>query len=374
MDQKHTIMHLIDTTGPGGAETIFTQLADTTHRLGCETIAVIRGSGWVADELRRLNIRTYLIDCKGSFNVKFLTSLLKLIRQENVLLIQSHLLGSNVYASLAGLLTGTPVFSTFHGYVDISPNERFRFLKFLLISLGSKKVIAVTTQMKSALQKTFGLNSNKIDVIPNGVDTSFFNRGSAAPIREELGIPSEATIIGCLGNVRKAKNYNLAIDTIAELKRQNFIAYLLIAGDDKNALAESHRKYAEEKGVSDFVKWLGFYQDTPGYLNSLDIFLLSSSTEGHPLALTQAMSVGVPVVATKCGVEEILKHEYNAMLAEVGDSASLAINIQRLTNDPILRTSIIKNALTKITNELSIEVMCKKYIAYYTPYIMSETA
>ena len=369
MDQKKTIMHLIDTTGPGGAETIFTQLADTTNRVGYKTIAVIRGEGWVANELRRLNIRVFIIDCKGSFNIKFLVSLIKLIRRENVGLIQSHLLGSNVYASLAGFLSRVPVVSTFHGFVDVSPNEKLRFLKFLLINIGSKKVIAVTTQMKESLQRISGLSAKKVHVIPNGVDTMIFQKGPATSIRQELGIPEHALVVGCLGNIRKAKNYDLAIDVVYVLKQKGILAYLLIAGDDKNPLAEHHRQYAFEKEVSALVKWLGFCRDTSAYLNSLNIFLLSSSTEGHPLALTQAMAVGVPVVATRCGIEEILEHQTNALLADVGDAETLANHIHRLSEDTSLKEFLINNALAKIEADLSINIMCKKYVDFYLHYL-----
>lgn len=368
-DHQPAILHLIDTTGPGGAETIFTQLAQVTQTLGYRTIAVIRGPGWVASELERLGITTHILNCKGSFNIGFLQQLTALIRRENIHVVQSHLLGSNVYASLAGLLTGTPVYSTFHGYVDVSPTERLRWLKFLLIQLGSNKVIAVTEQMREMLQNIPTLARNKVVTIANGIDTDHFAKGTAQPLRSQYQLDNDAVIIGCLGNVRSAKNYNLAIETLQKLRQAGVNAKLFIAGDDKNALAEQHRQAAQTLGVSDSIFWLGFFQDTPGFLNALDIFLLSSSSEGHPLALTQAMAVGIPIIATRCGIEEIVSHEHTALLAPLGDAAALAAEIQRLLITPELKQQLIENARTLAHEALSLNAMRKQYLAYYEPHL-----
>jgi glycosyltransferase involved in cell wall biosynthesis len=363
------ILHLIDTTGPGGAETIFTQLAHATQNLGYRTIAVIRGPGWVAAELERLGITTLIIDCKGSFNVSFLRKLMRLIRDEKIVLIQSHLLGSNVYASLAGLLTGTPVFSTFHGFVDVSPTERLRLIKFLLIQLGSKTVIAVTEQMREMLQSIPTVSRRKVITIANGVDTDVFKKDKGLPLREQYNLAEDSTLIGCLGNVRKAKNYSLAIETLQKLRKEGTNAVLLIAGDDKNALAKTHRNYAKELGVAESVIWLGFLQDTPGYLNGLDVFLLSSSSEGHPLALTQAMAVELPIVATRCGIEELVSHEDTVLLASVGDAAALAKEILRIISAPDLKRNLIKKARKLAEEHLSLNAMRKHYLELYQPYL-----
>lgn len=367
--QQPAILHLIDTTGPGGAETIFTQLAQVTQSLGYRTIAVIRGPGWVASELERLGIVTQVMDCKGSFNLHFLKQLGALIHRENIQVIQSHLLGSNVYASLAGLLTRTPVFSTFHGFVDVSPTERLRWLKFLLIQLGSNNVIAVTEQMRVMLQVIPTLARSKVITIANGVDTTIFTKSNAQPLRTQYQLAEDAIIIGCLGNVRRAKDYNLAIETLHQLREAGVNAKLFIAGDDKNSLADEHRQTAQQLGVTDSIIWLGFFQDTPGFLNALDIFLLSSSSEGHPLALTQAMAVGVPIVATRCGIEEIVTHNETALLAPVGDAVSLAAEIQRLLIQPELKQTLIINAQHLAQEQLSLDAMRNQYVALYSPLL-----
>lgn len=363
--QPGSILHIIDTTGPGGAETVFTQLAAHTQDIGYRSIAVIRGPGWVLDELTRLGVKTHVIDCKGSFNFRFLNALRKLVKHERISLIQAHLLGSSLYASLAGLITGTPVVSTFHGHVDVSPTERMRSAKFLIIQLGSKAIISVTDQLGTMLKNVSTVSEDKVKTIPNGIDTTVYTPGPSAPLRKEYKIAASATLLGCLGNVRTAKNYDLAIDTLKVLITEGRDTWLLIAGDDTKPLAQQHKKHAEELGIADRVIWLGFYRDTPAFLNAIDVFLLSSSSEGHPLALTQAMATGVPIVATRCGVEEIVTHRKTAMLAENHNANDLAAAITEITENESLRTSITNEAQALAKDALSLKAMYDKYTGLY---------
>lgn len=358
-ESKKNILHIIDTTGPGGAETIFVQLASEANNRGYKSIALIRGEGWVAEQLRKREITTYVYNCKGSFNFSYLLFLVRLIKKEKIDIIQSHLLGSNVYASMAGLITATPVMCSFHGFVDISEKERFGAVKFLAIRWGAKKIIAVTHQLYDGLTQSRRFPAKNLMVIPNGIDLTCFPRKSSLAIDGPIHI-------GCLGNVRKAKNYPLAIQMLSELVNTcGLDAYLHIAGDDKNQLADECRILACDLGMTDRIIWHGFIDSAATYLASLDIYLLSSSSEGHPLALTQAMSVGLPIVVTDCGVESVIQDEHSALIAENNNSSDLAQKIVRLVNDNQLRTSIADNAASDARSQWSLEITYKKYFSLY---------
>lgn len=361
MKQKKTILHVIDTTGPGGAETVCTQLAHETLKQGFNTIALIRGPGWVESELSRLGIRTIIKNCKGSLNVEFLTFLIRLIKDERINIIQSHLLGSNVYTSLAGLITRIPVISTFHGFVDVSNKERFRTLKFLSIRFGSKYVIAVTEQLKDMLIDNTVLPSRKVQVLSNGIDTSLFKEKTHQDVNNNRIVQ-----LGCLGNVRFAKNYPMAIEVLKLLvcdRKRN--VHLHIAGDDKNELASKCKQLVEQYGLQGRVTWHGFLNSAPDYLHSLDIFLLTSSTEGHPLALTQAMSVGLPIVATKCGVEHIVADETSALLVDNGNSQEFADQVCRFLDNPELCRAIGSTAAKEARDKWSLTSCFKRYFSLY---------
>lgn len=362
INSKPCYLHIIDTTGPGGAETIFTQLAAETQRSGCKTLALIRGPGWVKTELERLGIDVHVVNCKGSFNVKFLMSLISLIRKEKITIIQSHLLGSNVYASLAGWICGVTVFSVFHGFVDISKSEKFRFIKFLAIKCGSKKIIAVTEQIRDMLRGVSILNPDNIVVIANGVDTNIFKPVDRVIKHFEQ---DQKIKIGCLGNVRKAKNYPLAIKVLAHLVSLGRNVELFIAGDNTNKLTEDCRALAIECGVSERVHFIGFINNASEYLNSLDIYLLSSSSEGHPLALTQAMACGLPIVATRCGIEHVVTDGETALLAENENIQSISEKLIELIESDELREKMFLSSPAAVKAHWSLSSTLMKYMELY---------
>ena len=323
-----TILHVIDTTGPGGAETVFLELAEECMRRGYHSIALIRGPGWVEEQLKKRGIPYEIRDCKGSLNVRFLASMLSIVRRNRVTHIQSHLLGSNVYTSLLGLLLRIPVITTFHGHVDISEKERFRGAKLAIIRAGARHVVSVTEDLKQSINRTTsGWSHLDAQVIPNGID---MKKLESLPLRV-LTNKTKPLVFGCLGNIRPAKNYWLAVDFMSFLKKEGVQSKLRIAGDDSKPEGQELKDYAVACGVGDDIEFLGFIEDVPAFMESIDVFLMTSSTEGHPLALTQALAAGKPIISTRNGIEKIVPEEL-IFLADEHTPASLARGLYKLAD------------------------------------------
>ncbi|WP_320821914.1 glycosyltransferase family 4 protein [Reinekea sp.] len=363
--QKPTILHVIDTTGPGGAETVFLQLADACNQHGYRSIAVIRAPGWVEDQLKKLQIEYHIIECKGSFNLRFLWSLVRLVYAENIQVIQSHLLGSNVYASVTGLLTLTRVISTFHGHVDISPSERYRAVKFRLVSLGSDSVVTVTRELLDTI-RAMGNNrlTEKSVVISNGINLSKLMK---LPIRNMPVDRGSPVLFGMLGNIRTAKNYFLAIDFIKNLRDMGGNALLQIAGDDSKALALKVKQYVLDTGLNEFITFLGFIDDVPEFFSQTDVFLMTSSSEGQPLALTQALAAGVPVLTTPSGVEGVVVDGVTAFISSEHSVESLVSKFRLLSGLDVSRRSLVQLASKELArSRFGLEMMCDGYFELYT--------
>lgn len=321
-----TVLHVIDTTGPGGAETVFLALAEGCIKQGYRSVALIRGPGWVEQQLKMRAIPYYIRDCKGSLNLKFLFQMFSIIRKEKVTHIQSHLLGSNVYTSIMGLFTRLPVTATFHGHVDISPDERFRNAKLALIKMGARHVVSVTEDLKNTINRTTG-SYCRLDptVIPNGIDLSDLEKLPVHAMRKS----DKPLILGCLGNVRPAKNYPLAIEFVRLLKSKGINVKLRIAGDDTKSGAIELKQKVKAFGLEEHVEFLGFTDDVPSFFESIDVFLMTSSSEGHPLALTQALAAAKPILSTRNGVERVVP-EHLMFLADQHTAASLFTALESL--------------------------------------------
>ncbi len=359
-----TVLNLIDTSGPGGAETVFINLCIAQQQAGMRPIAVIKGPGYVQDQLQQNGIETRIVDSKGSFNFKLLKALIRLVRDENVALIQSHLFGSAVYASLAGLFCRIPVFATIHGVVDIDHRDRLVAAKLLMLRLGCRRIIAVSDQIEALLTDLRPLSRKQITRIYNGIDTSSYEKTDETRLRDSLGLQHDL-VIGSLGNIRKPKNYPLAIDTLAELHRRGIKAHLLIAGEGKGELLEQLRNKISENSLEGHVHVLGFVEDVRDFLSSLDVLLISSSSEGHPLALTQAMINRLPIVATPCGVEDILENEKEALIAPQHEASELAALIECIVRNPDLAQSLARNARSRALERYSLESMTRQYFDLY---------
>jgi glycosyltransferase involved in cell wall biosynthesis len=321
----------------------------------------------VYEELCRRGVEPILMDAKGSFNWRYLLSLRKLIKREKVDLIQSHLLGSSVYCSMAGLMTGIPVVATIHGSVDIGANERLKSIKFAAINRGAKHIVVVSEGLRDDVLSRTSLKPSKIDVIYNGIDTSQFQRPGSDSIRQEYGWSDSDFIIGSLGNIRPAKGYEILLRAAALLQNTPRSLRFVIAGQpDKGSLYDSLLKLRAELGLEERVKFLGFLDDPADFLANLDLFLSSSLSEGLPLSAIQAMAARLPLLATRCGgYEELLTHQENGWLVEVGNPEALADAIKLLSEDDACREKLAEKAMKHAREMFDISVMLGKYEKIY---------
>ena len=319
------VLHVIDEAGTGGAESVYISLIVNLDRR-FNSVVVIGGKGWLNDQLMKNGINPIILDAKGSINFRYLAQLAKLVKQNNIDLIHAHLLGSNVYCSILGIITGVPVISTFHGSMDISPNERFHKTKMYLINKGSKRIVAVSENLKCELVKENGLDKNKSLVVYNGVDESKFNSSNNGNgIRKSLGVDVDDILLGAIGNINPAKGYEYFIEAIAKVVEHKQNIKAIIAGEGRPDREEEIKKQIAELGLQEKIFLLGFRNDIPEVFSNIDVFVLPSLSEGFSIATIEAMICKKPVVATKSGgPEEIITDGVNGILIEPGSSDALA--------------------------------------------------
>lgn len=361
-----TILHTIDTTGPGGAETVFIDLATRLPKDKFRSVVVIRGKGWVYDELQRRGVEPILLDAKGSFNWRYLLKLRDLIKREHIHIIQSHLLGSNVYCALAGLLTRRPVVATFHGAVDIGANERFMGLKFSAINLGAQHVVAVSKNLRQYLLERTPLSPQKLKVIYNGITTEEFNKPRSNALRERYGWGKHDVVVGSLGNIRLAKGYDILLQAAARLKSSPIPFRFLIAGQGKAGLEDKLLQQRAELGLDDSVHFLGFQDDPAAFLANLDLFLLSSISEGFSIATIQAMASGLPVVVTRSGgPQEIVTHGQDGWMVDAGKPEAIAEALSILATNAELCAQLAQNGREHAKATFGLSTMLDAYQELY---------
>lgn len=357
------VLHLIDTGGPGGAETVFLQTVTSLEPTRFRSVPVVGGSGWLAEQLRARSFPPYIAPAKGSLNLRYLLHLARIALRERTDVILAHLYGSAVYAGLLGKLLSVPVISVLHGQTDVSGPERFSSLKAALIRGGSRKVIFVSQRLQDHLRPRFRLPMEQSVVIPNGVDTRVFTPAPDRSVRAELGLSDDVALIGAIGNIRAPKGYEVLLSAARRLLERSVQFHLVIAGDCANDLGKRLEQLGRELGIERHVTFLGLRSDVARILNNLDVFVLSSHTEGFSIACIEAMACGTPVVATRSGGPEEILEGGAGILVPTADPESLALGIEQVISSKKSEVTMTAKALERVHERYSLTAMLARYEA-----------
>lgn len=360
-----TVMHLIDTGGPGGAETLFAALAQRLGAPRTRSLAIVPREDWLSGRLRTLGITPLVLPGKGSLHLGYLKALVRIIRRNRVQLIHTHLLGSAVYGALAGMLTRTPVLAVLHGPTDLRHLGRLAGLKRWLLKHGCVAVVAVSTSTQEAL-KGLGIGPESVTLILNGVDTERFSPGKATQLRSELGLSDTQPLIGAVGNIRAPKAYDVLLNAAALVLKRVPDCHFAIVGEGGSEATRPLLELSASLGISERCHFLGFREGNPALYRNFDLFVSSSRSEGLSLAFLEAMATGLPIVATRSGgPQEVLKSGENGVLVPVDDPAALASALCDVLSTPAQRVFLGARARACVVSNFSQEVMIQRYEELY---------
>ena len=363
LDAMISVLHVIDTGGPGGAETVFLHCATRLDPSRFACTAIIDSDHWLAGQIRARGHEPRIESARGSFNLGYLRRVIAIARSVKADVICAHLYGSAIYASALGAMTGVPVISVFHGGADIPAHDRFTALKTWIIRRGSRKAVFVSRSLRDELRGVLKMPDVRSAVIPNGIDTEAFRPGRDDSIRRALNLPSDAILVGAIGNIRPAKAYdNLLLAARALLDRSDRFRFV-IAGQYGGRLADDLMRLRSQLRIEDRLFFLGLRSDVATVLHNLDVFVLSSRSEGFSIACVEAMACGIPVVATRCGGPEQILDARSGILVEPEKPAALADAVHRIAESPELASRLSQAALERARGEFSLETMLSRYEA-----------
>jgi glycosyltransferase involved in cell wall biosynthesis len=360
-----TVLHTIETSGLGGAENVLLNIASRVDRERYRPLALVPRKGLLQDALEANGIRTHVIASRRWWDLRLPTGIARLCRENAVDLIHSHLPDQNFYSCLGGRLAGSRTLATFHGPVEFrnarAPKER---LKLGVVRSQATHVVAVCDVVRQLLRQ-FGFAENRLSRIYNGVDREKYAHASPAGLRAQFGWPASTRLVGMVANVRISKGYDHFVRAARRVLEVAPDVRFVAAGDIDPVLGEPILALVKELGLEDRVKFLGFRSDVPAVLRDLDVFVLSSTSEGFPLVLLEAMAAGKSVVATRCGgPEEIVRDGDNGFLVQPGDDDALARRmLDLLANSPAALR--MREAARATVDGFTIEGMIREYEALY---------
>ncbi len=223
------------------------------------------------------------------------------------------------------------------------------------------RFVAVSRAVESALT-TGGVPKTKIEIIPNGVDVSEIRRAAQShPAEKQWG---EGPRVGFVGRLERIKGCETFVRTVPLVAKTHPDATFIVAGAGSNESAL--RKLADQLGVSHRVQFAGFVSSVPSLLATLDVLVVPSLSDASSLVATEALALGIPVVASRVGgIPDIVVNEETGLLVEPGDEAAIAHAVERILRDPQLGQRLRAAGAAHVERRFTDERMVNEYLRIY---------
>lgn len=375
MDNKSTrplsILLLGTQMATGGAQKVLLDQAHWFHQRGHKVVVAffydkenLLAKWQAGSDFPIIDLKAFQNGGGGIVNglliVKGLFSLWRLLRREKCDVIETFTHDSNMLALPVAWLAGVPVrIATHHGVIENFPRWRERIHTWQVNHGIAQLLVAVSSRIKQQAILE-GVNDDRITVIKNGIAPLSFEGVNKSGLRKEAGLKDDDLFAVSVGRLVYQKAHSILIQAMPSILKEYPNLKLGICGD--GVLRSELEAQILRLELSDSVRLLGIRDNVSSFLAVADVFVLPSRWEGLPIALLEAMSAGLPVVATKVeGVDEVVKDGEHGLLVSVDDAEELANAILQLLKDKQLRLKMGAAAKAHVLEHYTENIMCEKY-------------
>lgn len=374
------ITHFVESLDRGGLERVVIDLVRAQREAGyrCQVVCLF-GQGTLAPELADLGIPVHSCGKRGGLDLRALLRARRFLRSHATEVLHTHNAMSHYYAVLAS--RGLPlqrVVSTRHGMGltrataqrDVQArsgrNGRLEWLYGKSMAFTHTVAAVCETARREYAQRP-DLPPEKIVAVPNGIQVDRFEPASAdsrQQLRSALGVPPATQLVGLVGRLTWAKDHATLIRAFGLVQARLPDTALVLVGD--GPLRPALAQLAADQGVAGRVFFLGDRNDVDALLRGLDLFAMSSVTEGYSVALLEACATALPIVATDVGGNaEIVHHGSNGWLVPARDPAALAAAIVDILQDPARGQALGRVGRAWALQHGSLRTMARRYGEIY---------
>ena len=374
------ITHLITGLNTGGAEMMLYKVLSKMNRdaFRAEVISML-DAGTLGEKIARLGIRVRTLNMRpGIPDPRALWRLMRILKEQPPDLIQTWMYHANLMGSIAAKLTqDIPIIWGIH-HSNFDPQKSKRRTVWImkaaaLLSSRIPRGVICCGEAPRRVHVQTGYDARKITVIPNGFDLASFYPDPLArvSVRRELGIPTEAPVIGLVARFHPKKDHRTFIAAAGLLHQTRPDTYFVLCGDGIGPENQELSHWIQQAGISGRCKLLGVREDMPRLMAALDVATSSSSYgEGFPIVLGEAMACGIPCVATDVGDSAlILGSTGRVVTAEQPQSLAQAWNeVLELSKEQ--RSRLGREARQRIEQNFSLPVIVRRYENLYKELIL----
>ncbi len=365
---RRKVLHVIYSLYRGGAERVIeTQLLGADRRRFEYLVCSITGGGDMIDRMSNAGARVFLLGKRRRGDVTAVTKLANLIRSEHVDLLHLHNSPGMFWGTLAQIASGTgaPIVRTEHNpYLPENMPALFRWV-LPPFTRRASRIICVSERVRQSFAGRFPELAGKFIEIPNGIRLQDYEKlPPRAECRAQYKLLPGAKLIGTVGRLAPVKNHKLLIEALFLVRQTVPDVHLAIIGEGE--MREALAAYAADLSVSEYVSLVKETQTIDHFYGAIDIFCLSSDSEGMPLTLLEALASGVPVVSTEVGgIPEIIENGKTGYLVPRGSADSLAQRIVELLQNPSKATELALSGRKMVHERFPAEKMIAATEAVY---------
>lgn len=361
--KKINIMYLIGSLASGGAEKQVVELARNLDKTRYNVFIVI-----YHDDIHY----KYIFDAKGvniifieknsKFDLLFLWKLVRFIRENRIDIIHSYMANTNVWARLAGKLSGCKII------IPSIRNTNLSSKWYLMERLLKKWTTLVITNSYAAkeeyLEHVNVPTDEFVTVIQNGIDLNAIENCPKVPpakLRLEYDIQEYDFVIVCVARISRQKNQLCLLKAIKTIDIENLKVLFVGSIRDENYYKEL-QNYVKEYHLENRIRFIGEQQDVFSIMTMADLLVLTSLWEGFPNVIMEAMSVGLPVISSDVGdVRYMVKDGKNGYLFPTDDYVKLSkLLIKMQSMNPCNRIQMGEFGKRIIAKDYTISKMVKK--------------
>lgn len=372
------ILHLIDSGGLYGAEMMLVSLASEQLKMGLQpVIGSIRSHGLpeksIEEEASIRGVEVHKFPMRPGVNFLGTYRILQYARKGHFDIIHSHGYKTNISLGfLPSWLRRIPFVSTLHGWTSTGGWTKMRLNEELdALSLRFVDKIVLVNRGMLDKEKIQRLPTGKLCIINNGIeitekgDSVFDSSLEESVISKIRKFCEQGLVVASIGRLSKEKGFSYLIEAVHILRQeQGENVRLLLIGD--GVLREELQQQADEYGLKDYFLITGYMRNARNLLGLVDIYVISSLTEGLPITLLEAMASRTPIVATAVGgIPYVIKNKKDALLVPPQDAQALAESIKKLIHDNLISDNLVEQASATVNKEYSSMIMAKKYSDLY---------
>jgi len=288
--------------------------------------------------------------------------LARVMRRQRPHVVHSHTWGTLCEGYAATRMAGVPLFiHGEHGTMELR-SRNLRVQRW--VWNRAARVLSVSQRLAERMSREVGFPLERIRVIHNGADLSRFGRAPRATVRRELGLADDAFVFGTVGRLVPVKDHAAFITAAGVLLKQGLQCRAFIVGD--GPLHDTLERQIAECGLGSTVTLLGNRNDVERVLMALDLFVLSSKSEGLPNTVLEAMASGLPVISTAVGgADELVVPGVTGLLVPPGDPGALAAAISHLHAVPDRRACFGAKGRQRAQEKFDVTRMLSDYEQLY---------